>query len=72
MSKILYFLFWLVVYLGICLLCDVIFEDKFTGTYFETAIRAITFLIAVVFVNISEKKGWNSWSKVIGFFRHKK
>ena len=72
MSKKLYYLFWLVVYLGICLLCDVIFEDKFTGTYFETAIRAITSLIAVVFVNISEKKGWNSWSKVIGLFRQKK
>ena len=72
MSKKLYYLFWLVVYLGICLLCDVIFEDKFTGTYYETAIRAITILIAVVFVNISEKKGWNSWSKVIGLFRQKK
>lgn len=72
MSKILYYLFWLVVYLGICLLCDVIFEDKFTGTYYETAIRAIKSLIAVVFVNISEKKGWNSWGKVIAFFRHKK
>jgi len=72
MNKIFYYLFWLVIYLGICLLGDIIFEDQFTGTFWEKVIRALTFLIAVTFINISEKKGWNSWSKLISIFKRKK
>lgn len=72
MSKIIYYLFWMFAYLGFCFLLDIIFEDKFTGTFWESVIRAFTFLIALVFINLSEKKGWSSWSKVIGIFKRKK
>lgn len=72
MKKVFHYLFWLIVYLGLCLLCDTIFEDKFTGTLWETVIRALTFLIAIVLINYTEKKGWNSWSKVKGIFKRKK
>lgn len=62
----------MIVYLGLCLLCDVVFEDRFTGTYWETIIRSITFCMALTFVNISEKRGWNSWSRIIEIFKRKK
>ena len=70
MSKIFHYLFWMVVYLGFCLLCDSIFQDDFT--FKETIIRVVSFLIAMTFIQYSEKKGWNSWSKIVGFFKRKK
>lgn len=69
MSKFLHYLIWTVVYLGFCLLCDYIFEDVFS--FNEIVIRVISFLVCMTFIQYSEKKGWNSWSKLIGFFKRK-
>lgn len=70
MSKLLHYLIWMTVYLGFCFLCDIVFEDDFT--FKETLIHAFTFIIAINFIRISEKKGWNSWNWLIGFFKRKK
>lgn len=70
MSKLLHYLIWMLVYLGFCLLCDMIFEDDFA--YKETIIRVVSFLVIMTFIQYSEKKGWNTWSKVIGLFKRRK
>ena len=69
MSKMLHYLFWMAVYLGFCFLCDIVFEEEFACK--EFFIRVFSFLIAMTFIQISEKKGWNTWNKIIELFKRK-
>lgn len=68
MRKILFYLSCAVLYLGLCMLSDIVFED-YVSEYTTLVVRIFSFIIALLFIDLCEKKGWNSWSKVIGFFR---